>query len=74
MWSGEEDSNLRPRGSEPRVLGLAGPSPEGTLARTRTSMTPGNSRLPYRLGDKGMVPEGRNRTSDRLGVNQLLCH
>jgi hypothetical protein len=72
MWSGEEDSNLRSRGSGPRIVNLAGPSPGGTLARTRTSMTPVNSRLPYRFGHKGVVPEGRIRTSDLPDVSRLL--
>lgn len=35
-------------------------------------MWPVNSRLPYRLGDKGVVPEARTRTCALPGVNRLL--
>jgi hypothetical protein len=72
MWSGEEDLNLRSHGSGPRAVDLTGPSPDGTLARTRTSTTPINSRLPYLFGHKGVVPEARTRTCTLLGVSQAL--
>ncbi len=63
--------NLRSRGSGPRALNLARPSPGGTLARTRTSMDPINNRSPTCSATRvGVVPEGRTRTSDHLGVNQ----
>ena len=57
VWSGEEDSNLWSRGPGPRALDLAGLSPDGTLPRTRTSMVPGNNRLPTYSARRVVVPE-----------------
>lgn len=73
--------NLRSRGSGPRALNLARPSPDWHPREDSNLDRPVNSRTPYQLGDKGVVPEdspraprarGPQQVCDLLLVRQLL--
>src|ERR1051326_9154321 len=51
-WSGEEDSNLRSRGSGPRAFDQTRLSPDWHPREDSNPDRPVNSRTPYQLGDK----------------------